>query len=88
MEALREYLNSLSSADQASFAAACGTTIGYLRKAISTKQALSPVVCSLAERHSHGAARRWDLRPEDWHLIWPELVGADGAPPVAAVKAA
>lgn len=25
---------------------------------------------------------RWDLRPDDWHRHWPELIGADGAPPV------
>lgn len=24
--------------------------------------------------------RRWDLRPADWHRIWPELIGAEGAP--------
>ena len=24
----------------------------------------------------------WDLRPDDWHRIWPELIGADGAPDV------
>ena len=27
---------------------------------------------------------RWTQRPSDWHRIWPELVGADGAPPVPA----
>jgi len=26
------------------------------------------------------AWRRWDLRPDDWYRIWPELVGAVGAP--------
>ncbi len=26
--------------------------------------------------------RRWHQRPDDWHRIWPELIGADGAPPV------
>jgi hypothetical protein len=30
------------------------------------------------------SVRRWDLRPDDWHRIWPELVGADGAPQVPA----
>lgn len=24
--------------------------------------------------------RRWHFRPRDWHRVWPELVGADGAP--------
>ncbi len=44
----------------------------------------------------HGAAleaasgvRRWEMWPQDWHRIWPELIGADGAPPVdAEAKAA
>jgi len=30
------------------------------------------------------AVRRWDLRPNDWHRIWPELIGTEGAPQVAA----
>lgn len=25
---------------------------------------------------------RWDLRPDDWHLLWPELIGQEGAPAV------
>ena len=36
------------------------------------------------ERGCDFAVRRWDLRPDDWHRIWPELIGADGAPPVPA----
>ena len=28
-----------------------------------------------------------DLRPDDWHLIWPELIGVDGSP-AAQQKAA
>ena len=32
-----------------------------------------------------GAVRRWDLRPDDWHRIWPELIGAEGAPEVPAL---
>lgn len=24
------------------------------------------------------------LRPDDWHRIWPELIGTEGAPTVAA----
>lgn len=32
--------------------------------------------------------RRWDWRPNDWHLIWPELIGAEGAPPITEPAAA
>lgn len=38
--------------------------------------------CALIERVTNGAVRRWDLRPDDWHLIWPELVGTEGAPAI------
>lgn len=33
-----------------------------------------------------GAVKRWDLRPDDWHRIWPELVGKKGAPKVPEVR--
>lgn len=31
---------------------------------------------------------RWHMRPLDWHLIWPELIGTEGAPPVPADRSA
>lgn len=37
--------------------------------------------CVMVEKLT--GVQRWDLRPDDWHLIWPELIGADGAPTVA-----
>jgi DNA-binding transcriptional regulator YdaS (Cro superfamily) len=42
--------------------------------------------CAAIERATSGVVRRWDLRPDDWHLIWPELVGTEGAPAVADVQ--
>lgn len=38
--------------------------------------------CTEIEVATERAVRRWDLRPDDWHRIWPELIGADGAPAV------
>jgi len=89
MESLRTFLNSLDSESQAAFAASCGTTIGYLRKAISTGQILSAGVCAQIELQTSRAVRRWDLRPQDWHRIWTELVGHPDAPavPCAATEA-
>ena len=34
------------------------------------------------ERATGGEVTRIDLLPGDWHRIWPELVGTEGAPPV------
>lgn len=41
----------------------------------------------IVEECGAGAVRLWDLRPADWHRIWPELIGADGAPAVPAEEA-
>lgn len=36
--------------------------------------------CVSIERATEGAVTRRDLRPDDWHLIWPELAEAATAP--------
>lgn len=46
------------------------------RKAVSAER------CVPIERFTEGAVRRWDLRPDDWAAVWPELIGAAGAPAV------
>jgi len=33
----------------------------------------SPAYAVAIERATNGAVTRRDLRPDDWHLIWPEL---------------
>lgn len=48
----------------------------------------SPENCVAIERATEGAVMRWDLRTNDWHRIWPELIGTAGAPPVEARDAA
>jgi DNA-binding transcriptional regulator YdaS (Cro superfamily) len=42
----------------------------------------SPEYCVAIERATGGKVRRWDLRPEDWPRVWPELIGTEGAPSV------
>lgn len=42
----------------------------------------SPEYCVAIERATSFRVRRWDLRPDDWHRIWPELIGSKGAPRV------
>ena len=38
-----------------------------------------PASCVAIERATNGAVTRRDLRPDDWHLIWPELGAATEA---------
>ena len=35
--------------------------------------------CSAIEQATNGDVTRQDLRPEDWHLIWPELKKSNAA---------
>lgn len=44
--------------------------------------------CSAVEAASEQAVMRWDLRPDDWHLIWPELRKRKDAPPIPEKTAA
>lgn len=55
-----------------------------LLQAIKGERNFSIAECVRIERESGNRLRRWDLRPKDWFLNWPELIGADGAPEVPA----
>jgi DNA-binding transcriptional regulator YdaS (Cro superfamily) len=70
MEALRTYINDLPVPEQALFAVRCGTTIGYLRKALSVGARIGESICINIERESLGAVRCEDLRPDvDWAFL-------------------
>lgn len=42
--------------------------------------------CAAIEKATAGAVTRRDLRPDDWHRIWPELVTAQHPAPEAEVR--
>lgn len=67
MESLRNYLNSMAKAEQENYASACRTSLGYLRKALSTKQQLGVELVVRLHKHSDGRVLATDLRPDvDW----------------------
>lgn len=51
-----------------------GTTRAYLRLIDYGHKTASVETAALVERASVGEATRKQLRPTDWHLMWPELV--------------
>ena len=70
MDKLLAYLNSLQAAEREAFAARCGTTLGYLRKAISVKQPLSEGLCMRVAIESDGRVRPEDMRRDiDWDYM-------------------
>lgn len=75
------------------FDQACAAAGGLSRLAVAIGQSVQTVSnwrrrgvplehCSAIEQATGGKVTRRDLRPADWARIWPELIGADGAPPV------
>ena len=78
---LRTYLDSLPRGGVSDFAGCIGVSPVYLSQ-IAAKQdgrVPSPALCVVIEREAQGAVTRKDLRPADWHLIWPELADAANA---------
>lgn len=63
-------------------AAALGTSVAFVWQMASGRRPVPVHRVSVIERLS--GLRRWQLRPHDWHLCWPELIGTDGAPAVPA----
>lgn len=66
MESLRTYLTTLTPAEQADYAARAGTTIGYLRKALSKGQKFDGALARRLDEESDGAVARGILRPDIW----------------------
>lgn len=70
MDDIITYLNSLEVAAQHDFASRCGTSVGYIRKAVSAKQKIGESLCINFERESKGVVRAESLRPDvDWAFL-------------------
>lgn len=80
MEKLRQFLNDRPVQEQSRLANEAGTSLGYLRKAISIGQQVNARLAVRLEKATDSAVMRWDLRPDDWREIWPELETHPSAP--------
>lgn len=81
---LKTYLSGLSQEARETLAHGAGTTYGHMRNVSYGHRPCSPELAAALERESKGAVMRWDLRPDDWHLIWPELRKRKDAPAIKA----
>lgn len=57
-----------------------GIQVAFLSQIAKRKRPVPPGFVAALERACEGRVPRWHLRPKDWHRIWPELIGAEGAP--------
>lgn len=70
---LKKYISEVDAAERERLASACGTALGHLRNVMYGYRPCAPELASAIERNTAGAVTRQDLRPDDWHEIWPEL---------------
>lgn len=73
MDKLKSFFAGIPRTDRDLFAERCGTTVAFLRNVIYGQRRAGEKLCVAIERESGGRVTRRDLRPDDWHLIWPEL---------------
>jgi DNA-binding transcriptional regulator YdaS (Cro superfamily) len=77
---LTEYLQSAGRGEAARIARELGVRPVVVSRWQSGAKPIPTDRCAMLERVTGNRVMRWDLRPQDWQSIWPELVGADGAP--------
>lgn len=74
-------MTTLTAAERIDAAKALGMNQQYLYQCLTGRRMMDPKQAVRVEQYFGGRVRRWHLRPQDWHEVWPELVASEGAPP-------
>lgn len=74
MKAITNFL-ATSGLTQSEFARRIGVTQPMVYQMSRGLRPVPEKICVVIEQETGGAITRKDLRPDDWHLIWPELIG-------------
>jgi DNA-binding transcriptional regulator YdaS (Cro superfamily) len=78
---LKDYTKNHS---QTGLAKLIGFAPSFVNQWVSEKRPVPVVACVAIERVTKKAVTRQELRPDDWHLIWPELVASSNRKKAAA----
>lgn len=62
----------MPTSDRKALAERCGTTEAHMRN-VAYGKPCSPELAAAIERETSGQVTRPEMRPADWHKIWPEL---------------
>ncbi|MGH2624309.1 MAG: transcriptional regulator [Sphingobacterium sp.] len=73
---LKKYIDSLERGEAKKLASALKVSSSYLSQMASGRCPISPLRCVEIEKATNGEVGRKDLRPNDWLMIWPELIAA------------
>lgn len=86
---LKLFVLSLEQEEREQFAADVGCSLGHLQNVMYGYKPCAPELATSIEKEvpkyrPHQTVKRWDLIPDRWHRIWPEIIGFDGAPEVSS----
>lgn len=70
---LREHLQVVGRGSVTSLGKRLGVPASLISDWASGNRPIPASRCAAIEAATAGAVTRRDLRPDDWHLIWPEL---------------
>ncbi len=69
---LRDYCEQ-NTGSQQKLASVLNVSVGFVSHMVKGRRAVPPRHCPKIEQATGGQVTRRDLRPDDWHEIWPEL---------------
>jgi DNA-binding transcriptional regulator YdaS (Cro superfamily) len=75
-------MNAITPEQRGALAQELGIDPLYLYQLLTGRREMEPKAAVRLEQRSGLRLRRWHLRAKTWHEVWPELIGAEGAPPV------
>lgn len=78
----------ITSDERKRLALKAGISDAMLYQALNGYDPMKPARCVAIETKLNRELMRWDLRPNDWHEIWPEFIRRKGAPPVPSKQEA
>lgn len=80
-------MDQITAAQRIELAQALGINEQFLYQCLSGRRAMNPKQAVSVELATEGRLSRRMVRPNDWHLIWPELVTDEHPAPIPAEQA-
>jgi DNA-binding transcriptional regulator YdaS (Cro superfamily) len=80
-------MSTFSAADRSRLAKVAGINEAYLYQCLTGRREMGARVAVQVELATGGEIKRWHVCSKTWDQYWPELVGAEGAPPPPVVEA-
>ena len=74
MDKFKKFWQGLKPDAKRELATNAGTSLGYIAKTLSKGDTFGAKLCVSIEKITCGKVTRRELRPNDWELIWPELI--------------